>query len=352
MRKLGIAVIGVGVMGRHHAENLVHRVPEAKLVAVADADLSRAREVAAKLGIEHFYGTLEEAVARPEVEAVVIATPAKFHPEAICVAAVAGKAILCEKPLALTLGEADRALAAVEKAGVALQIGFMRRYDPSYADAKKRIEAGEIGDPLIFKAIGRDPEPPPLSYRQAGQSGGLFLDSSIHEFDLARWLMQDEVVSVQATGAVVACPELAAEGDIDVGLVNVRFARGGIGNVESFRQACYGYDIRTEIVGSKGTLQIGFLGGTPQRVLTSSSVPQDMHRHFLTRFADAYYREVRDFVQRVLKGQPPRVSGLDGRHALAIVLAAERSHLESRVVSLDEMPGLQANTKAMHFPTS
>lgn len=354
MRKLRIAVVGVGVMGRHHAENLARRIPEAQLVAVADADLGRAREVASKLGSEHFYGSMEEVVARPEVEAVVIASPAKLHAEAIGIAAAAGKAILCEKPLAPSLDDADRALAAVQKAGVALQLGFMRRYDPAYADAKRRIEAGEIGDPLIFKAIGRDPEPPPPSYFQSGLSGGLFVDSSIHDFDLARWLLQDEVVSVQATGGVVACPELAAEGDIDVGLVNLRFARGGVGNVESFRQARYGYDIRTEIVGSKGTLQIGFFHGGAQPVLTESSAPAGMHRHFLTRFGEAYYREVRDFVQRILKGQPPRVSGLAGRHALAIALAAERSLQESRVVSMAELPAYKVNKTAtvMSLPTS
>lgn len=336
MRKLGIAVIGVGVMGERHAENLAHRVPEARLVAVADANLERAREVAAKLGIGHFSDSAEEAVAQPDVEAVVIASPAKFHPQAIAVAAAAGKAILCEKPLALSLAEADQALAAVAKAGVPLQVGFMRRYDPPYADAMQRIEAGEIGDPLIFKAIGRDPEPPPLSYFQSGLSGSLFLDSSIHEFDLGRWLMQDEVVKVQAMGAVVACKQLVAVGDIDVGFVNLRFARGAIGNVESFRQARYGYDIRTEIVGSKGTLQIGFLRGPQPPVLTASGSP-DIPRHFLARFEEAYYLEVRDFVQRILAGQPPRVSGLDGRHALAIALAAERSHRESRAVSMDEL---------------
>lgn len=337
MQKLGIAVIGVGLMGRCHAENLARRIPQAQLVTLADTNLARARDLAAQLGIQHFCSSVEEAVAQPAVEAVVIASPAKFHAEALEVAAAAGKAILCEKPLALSLAEADRALAAVEKARVPVQIGFMRRYDPAYAEAKKRIEAGEIGDPLIFKAIGRDPEPPPPNYFRAGLSGSLFVDSSIHEFDLARWLMSDEVVSVQATGAALVSRELAAIGDIDVGLANLRFARGGIGNVESFRQARYGYDIRTEIVGSKGTLQIGFSRSAQQVVLLDSSGHPDIPRHFLERFEEAYYREMQDFVERVLKGEPPRVSGCDGRQALAIALAAERSLRESRAVSMAEM---------------
>lgn len=344
MQKLGIAVIGVGVMGGRHAENLARHVPAARLVSVADVDRERARVVAAQLSVPHFCGSVEEAIAQAEVEAVVIASPAKFHAQGIEVAAAAGKAILCEKPLALTLAEADRALAAAEKTGVFLQIGFMRRYDPAYAEAKARIEAGEIGDPLIFKAIGRDPAPPPLSYFQSGLSGSLFVDSSIHEFDLARWLMQDEVVSVEATGAVVACQELEAAGDIDVGLVNLHFARGSIGAVESFRQAGYGYDIRTEVVGSKGTLQIGFPREDESAVRALSPRHHSMAQHFLVRFEEAYLREVRDFVERVLAGQPPRVTGRDGRQALAIALAAERSHHESRPVSLDELSAPTAST--------
>ncbi|HXW14509.1 MAG TPA: Gfo/Idh/MocA family oxidoreductase, partial [Terriglobia bacterium] len=164
MSKLGVGVVGVGEMGKRHAENLARLIPKARLVAVADANLERARSVAHELEIEHAHDSTEALVARHDVQAVVIATPAKFHTSAIQVAAAAGKDIFCEKPLALTLEEADVALDAVTKAGVRLQLGFMRRYDPAYAQAKKTIEAGEIGEPIIFKSIGRDVEAPPLSY--------------------------------------------------------------------------------------------------------------------------------------------------------------------------------------------
>lgn len=334
MSKLRVGVVGVGTMGKRHAENLRYRVPDAELVAVCDADGQRARQVAAELEIEHSYDSTEALVADKKVQAVVIASPAKFHPGHVQVCAEAGKDILCEKPLAMTLDEADAALATVARKGVRFQIGLMRRYDPAYADAWKRIEAGEIGEPVIFKAIGRDPEAPPLSYYQGGLNGSLFLDSSIHEFDLARWLMRDEVAEVQAFGTVRGAPELVQFGDVAAGVVNLRFESGAIGNVESFREAIYGYDIRTEIVGTRGTLMVGYLRHTPKLVLTRGGVTHDVVDHFLVRFADAYLIEMRDFVQMVRKGTAPYVTGEDGRKALAIALAALRSYRESRPVAL------------------
>lgn len=333
MSKLNMGVVGVGMMGKRHAENLRRAIAEARLVAIADADRERARQVAAELEVEYNYDSAEALVERKDIQAVVIASPAKFHATGIQLAAAAGKDILCEKPLALTLEEADAALVAVAQAGVRLQVGHMRRYDPAYADAKKRIEAGEIGDPVIFKAIGRDREAPPLSYFQSGLNPMLFLDSTIHEFDLARWLMSDEVAEVHAFAAV-RTRELAQFGDIDAGVVNLRFAHGGIGNVESFREARYGYDIRTEIVGSTGTLLVGYLPQTAELVLTHAGAHHDIVGHWLVRFADAYLNELHDFVQTMLAGGPPRVSGQDGRQALAVALAAERSYRESRPVSL------------------
>ncbi len=340
MDKLGIGVVGVGVMGRRHAESLRRAIPEAQLIAIADADPERARQVAVELEIDFHYDNIEPLLERKDIRAIVIASPAKFHASAIQVAAAAGKDILCEKPLALTLEEADAALAGVERAGVRLQVGHMRRYDPAYAAAKNRIEAGEIGEPVIFKAIGRDREAPPLSYFQSGLNPMLFLDSSIHEFDLARWLMEDEVAEVHAFAAV-RNPELAQFGDIDAGVVNLRFVRGSIGNVESFREACYGYDIRTEIVGSKGTLQVGYLRQTAQVVLSGAGARHDVVGHWLVRFAEAYLNELRDFVETVRAGRQPRVSGEDGRRALAIALAAERSYRESRPVALLEPTGIR-----------
>jgi predicted dehydrogenase len=191
MRKLAVGVLGVGEMGRRHAENLRHLVPHAELVAVADVNAQRARETANELEIEHSYGGLEAMLELKGLDAVVIATPDKFHAPAIQAAAAAGKDILCEKPLALSLAEAKQSLEAVAKAGVRMQIGFMRRYDPAYSAAMKRIEGGEIGTPVIFKSLGRDKDGPPLAVYQPNINGMLFYTNTIHDFDLARWLIQD-----------------------------------------------------------------------------------------------------------------------------------------------------------------
>lgn len=335
MKKLGVGVIGVGKLGRRHAENLRRGIPAARLVAVADADGARARQVATELEVEHSYDKLESLLERKDIDAVVVAAPSRFHASATQTAAAAGKHIFCEKPPALSWEEANAAMAAVTKAGVQLQIGFMRRFDPAYAKAKMLVDSGEIGEPILFKAIGRDREPPPPSFLQGGINGTLFLDASIHEFDLARWLMNDDVAEVQAFGGVLVCPQLSELGDVDTAVVNLRFRRGGVGNVDSLRQATYGYDIRTEVVGSKGGLQIGYLQQTPQLLLTKNNVAHDVVGHWLVRFADAYLNELRDFVEKILAGKPTRVPGQEGLKALEISLAAERSYRESRPVSLE-----------------
>ena len=334
MAKLGVGVVGVGTLGKRHADNLRHSVPGARLVAVSDTDAKRASEVAAELEIEHFYDCIEALVERDEIQAVVIASPSKYHALGIQVAAEAGKDVFCEKPLALTLEEADVALNAVAKARVRLQIGFMRRYDPAYAKASKRIEAGEIGDPVIFKSVGRDKEPPPPSFLQSNVNGTLFSDAAIHDFDLVRWLMGDEVVAVHCFAGLLACPELAEFNDIDACLVNLRLARGGIGNVEAFRKSTYGYDIRTEILGTKGALHVGHLRRTAETVLTGDGISHDVVDHWLARFADAYLNEMRSFVGAILAGKPACPGGDDGRRALAVALAAEQSFKESRPVAL------------------
>lgn len=325
MNELNVGVIGVGEMGKRHAENMRHSVPRAKLLAVADADLKRAQSVASELNITAAYGSVEDLVAHPGLQAVVISSPPKYHFPAILAAAAAGKHIFCEKPLTLTLEEADSALQAVERAGVILQVGHMRRYDPPYIEAKKRIDDGEIGQVVVFKSIGRDQESSPAGACRIDLNGTLFHDSSSHDFDLARWLTGDEVVEVHAYGAALAIPELKKLQAFDAGVVNLQFAGGAIGNVESFMDAKYGYDIRTEIVGTKGTLAIGHIRQTPLVMMTRSGSTHDLIGHWLVRFAEAYRREMCDFVQTVLEGLPPRVTGHDGRQSLAVAEAAVQS---------------------------
>jgi predicted dehydrogenase len=330
MHKLGIGVLGVGEMGKRHAENIRRLVPQARLAAVADVAAERASEVARELEIEHSFCSFDAMLECKDVGAVLIATPDKFHARAIREAAAAGKDILCEKPLATNLPDAHEALNAVAKAGVRLQIGFMRRYDPAYEAAMRRVEGGEIGEPVIFKSVGRDKDVPPLAAYQSNVNGMVFYNNTIHDFDLARWLMRDEVTDVHAYTTVAIRPDIAQYGDVVASVVNLKYRRGAIGNVESYVQAIYGYDVRTEIVGSKGSIFVGSIEKMPATFLTAGGGVHVLADHFLTRFADAYLAEVRDFAHNMLNDRPPRVSGEDGLRALAIAVAAENSHLQGK----------------------
>jgi len=305
-------------------------VPHAQLVGVADADAGRARRTAQELEIENSYASLEAMLECKGLDAVVISTPDKFHAAAVKTVAAAGKDMLCEKPLALTLSDGSELLDIVARAKVRLQVGFMRRYDPAYSAAKRRIEAGEIGMPLVFKSIGRDKVGAPLAAYKPNLSGMLFYTNSIHDFDLARWLMQNEVSEVHAYTTVATRPELAQFGDVVAGVVNLKFDGGAIGNIESHSEAVYGYDVRTEIVGSKGSILIGSLNQTPATFLTNDGSTQPIADHFLTTFASAYVAEIQDFVDMVLNDRPPRVTGEDGLKALAVAVAAEESHLQAK----------------------
>src|ERR1700716_580687 len=336
MRKLGIGVLGVGEMGKRHAENIRRLVPEARLAAVADVAAEGASEEATRLEIVHSFRSFDAMLESKDVDAVLIATPDKFHAQAIRVAAAAGKDILCEKPLATNLADAHEALNAVAKAGVRLQIGFMRRYDPAYEAAMRRVEGGEIGEPVIFKSIGRDKDVPPLMSYQSNVNGMVFYNNTIHDFDLARWLMRDEITDVHAYTTVAIRPEIAQYGDVVASVVNLKYQRGAIGNVESYVQAIYGYDVRTEIIGSKGSIFVGSIKQIPATFLTANGGTQMLADHFLTRFADAYLAEVRDFVQSVLDDRQPLVTGGDVLRALEIAVAAETSHLESKPCSVGQ----------------
>ncbi|HXY04467.1 MAG TPA: Gfo/Idh/MocA family oxidoreductase [Terriglobales bacterium] len=339
MARLGIGVLGVGEMGKRHAENLRRLVPEARLIAVADVAAERARQVAAELELERSFGSLDDMLACKDIQAVLLATPDKFHAQGIRSAAAAGKDILCEKPLALNLADAHTALDAVAKAGVRLQIGFMRHYDPAYVAAMKRIEAGEIGEPVVFKSVGRDKDVPPLTAYQSGVNGMLFYNNTIHDFDLARWMVRDEVIEVQAYTTVAIRAEVAKYNDVVASVVNLKYVGGPIGNIESYVQAIYAYDVRTEVLGSKGAVFIGSVAQTPTAFLSTNGRTQPLADHFLTRFEDAYLSEARDFVQNMLNDRPPCITGEHGLKALAIAVAAENSHLQGRPCEVSEDVG-------------
>ncbi|HEU0113254.1 MAG TPA: Gfo/Idh/MocA family oxidoreductase [Thermomicrobiales bacterium] len=333
--QLGVGVIGVGTIGRRHAENLARRIPQARLVAVADVNPDAARAVAADFGAGRWFTTAEELAADRDVEAVIVASSHQGHLEGIEAAARHGKDVFCEKPIAPTLAEADAAIAAVAAAGVRLQIGFMRRYDRAYREAKRRIDAGEIGTPVLIKATHRNGSlSPSLRPTDAASVAagpvGAFIDSAIHDYDNARWLLGDEVVEVQAYMASVLEP---ARPD-DLAISTLRFARGGLGDVEVYSTCGYGYDVRTEIAGTTGTLFIGDLRDADCTIATAAGVTYAATDHWLHRFADAYLTELDDWATRTLAGEPPTVTGADGRAALAIAVAATRSAQDGGPVRL------------------
>lgn len=333
--KMGL--IGTGRMGKVFAHTLAFMVAEVDLVAIADSGSKTGQEVAARFGVPCHYTDYHKLLKHEEIDAVVIATPTSTHARVIRDAALAGKHIFSEKPLGLTLDECDEAIAAAKQAGVKLQLGFMRRFDAAYALAKQKIDEGTIGQPVAFHAISRDVSRTSLEFARRENSGGMILDMGVHDFDMARWLMGSEVVRVQTEGDCLVFPELKDVGDIDNALINLRFANNAVGTIALSRNAAFGYDIRTEVLGSEGVLQVGALGQTPVLILTRQGITHDSIPGFMERFGDAYAAEIRAFVACILEDREPSVTGEDARKATAIGMAATLSLDETRPVMMSEV---------------
>ena len=333
--KVSIGIVGLGRMGQIYAGHLAGH-GQVRIASVSDVVAERAAQLAGESGVESWTADYREILEDSSVDAIFVTSSTSTHREVVIAAAEAGKAIFCEKPIALTLEDTDEMITAIDRKGVMFQAGFMRRFDRGYAAAKRKIEAGVIGEPVTFKSIGRDPFCPDLEYAKPSVSGGLILDMAIHDFDLARWLMVDEVRRVYTEGGTLAFPQLDTVGDIDNAVVNMRFEGGALGNVEVSRNALYGYDIRTEILGTKGGLNIGYYQHTPLLTMTTRGIQYDMVPYIIERFGDAYQSQTYDFVERVLHDSGPAVDAHDARAALLIGLAARRSHHENRVVALAE----------------
>jgi predicted dehydrogenase len=272
------------------------------------------------------------------VEAVAVITPTSTHKEVVVEAARCGKAIFCEKPISLSMLEAKQMLDAVGRAGVFFQMGFQRRFDSGYIEARKKVDAGVIGTPVLIVSISRDPFAPPLEFCDPKASGGLILDMGIHDFDLARMFV-GEVESVFATGAALAYPEMKSVGDIDNAVINLVFENGSLGVVQLSRNAVFGYDIRTEIWGTQGSLQIGYFRQTPILVMTKDGITHDVVPHFMQRFENAYLAQIQNFVENVQNGSEPSISGADAVAALQISLAATQSLQKNRTVTVASTGG-------------
>ena len=337
MKRLNVGVIGLGRLGRVYARDLAGRIPETRLVAVADPLGNLAKEVAEEFDVAKSFTDPLALINEPTVDAIVIVTPTHLHREHVIAAANSKKPTFCEKPPALSLAEVQEMKEAIAKSGVFFQMGFMRRFDPGYAAAKKQIEGGRIGQPLVFKATSRDPFRPSLEYANPASSGGMLLDMGIHDFDLARWFMGD-VKSVFAIGATIAYPELATVGDIDNAITSLTFTSGKLGVVDLTRSGIYGYDISTEILGLEGTIRIGYLRETPIMVMTKANgVSHDTVPYFMERFRDAYTNQLQNFAQNVLKGQPAPVTIDDGMEALRVGIAATRARESGATVTVADV---------------
>jgi scyllo-inositol 2-dehydrogenase (NAD+) len=320
---INIGVVGLGRLGRLYARYFTNRLPGARLYGVTDIQPEAVKAAVAETGAKGFASTAD-LLADKAVDAVVVMTPTKLHGEVVIAAAAAKKAIFCEKPLSLEISEGEAMKAAVAKHGVFFQLGFMRRFDKAYAAAKQRIDAGEIGTPVIFKSTSKDQLPPPVEYLRPASSGGLFIDMGIHDFDLARWYM-GEVKDVFSVGNSMAFPEISKVGDVENGLSTMNFVNGGIGTISLSRIGIYGYGIHTEIVGTKGTIQIGYDRETAILLMTKDRISHDTVPGFYERFEQAYISQLQDFVDNLVKGRPAPIVADDGIRAQRIAIAATKS---------------------------
>jgi myo-inositol 2-dehydrogenase/D-chiro-inositol 1-dehydrogenase len=301
-----------------------------------------AQDVAARCGIAQVAWDADEILSDSKIDAVMICSPTDTHADLVVRAAEAGKHIFCEKPIDHSLDKIDRALAAVEKAGVKFQVGFNRRFDANFARVRKAVTTGEVGTPHLMHIISRDPGPPPISYIKT--SGGIFLDMTIHDFDMARFLIGDEVESVYTTAAVRVDPEIGKVGDLDTALIVLQFKNGVIATIDNSRKAVYGYDQRVEILGSTGMISSGNCYPNQAILSTAAAVQRDLPLNFfIERYTESFVNEVQSFISAVLHDQPTQVSGVDGRVAVVMGLAARKSHDERRPVRLEEVAALESS---------
>ncbi len=335
MKKLNIGIIGCGRIGQVHAKSITYHIPQAKIVAVSDVFIDSAKKLAEELDIPNYYEDYHEILNNPEIDAVLICSSTDTHADIAIECAKAGKNIFCEKPVDLTVAKIKAVIDAVNKAGVKLQIGFNRRYDHNFAEIKDLSNKGKIGKLQIIKITSRDPEPPPISYVKV--SGGIFLDMTVHDFDMARFI-GGEVEEVYVNEAVLVNPEIGEAGDVDTALVSLKFKSGAIGVIDNCRRAAYGYDQRLEVFGSNG--QASAANDTPTQVefIDDSGAKTDKPLYFfLERYMESFTAEMNQFIDCVINDKPTQTTVYDGLEALRMGLAAKKSLAEGRPVKLSEI---------------
>jgi myo-inositol 2-dehydrogenase/D-chiro-inositol 1-dehydrogenase len=329
--KLGIGLIGAGRIGEIHAKNLFNS-KQANLVAIADINKDRADFLSKEYGINKVVSSPEELISLPEIQAVLICSSTDTHLKYIIEAAKAGKHIFCEKPLALDLNEIDEALKIVHAAGVKLQVGFNRRFDPEFSSAKKIIQEN-LGEVLQIKITSRDPGPPPAEYIKI--SGGLFCDMAIHDFDMARFLTGSEVTEVYSMGSCRIDPQIGNLGDIDTAITTLKFENGAMVVIDNCRATNYGYDQRLEIFGKGGMIQVD--NKRPHEIILTSQMGSKKEKplhFFLQRYEESYKIELNSFLNSLENKTPIECDGIDGKMAIKIALSAQKSLEENRPIKL------------------
>jgi myo-inositol 2-dehydrogenase / D-chiro-inositol 1-dehydrogenase len=333
MKKITVGIIGAGRIGKLHVDNL-QSIPEINIKSVSDVAVGYLQEWAASKGISVLTDNYKDILADPEIDAVFICSPTNTHAQIIKEAARAKKHIFCEKPVSFSVEETIEALAVVKEEGVKLQVGFNRRFDPNFKKVRDFVQQGEVGQPHILKITSRDPEPPSIEYVRS--SGGLFMDMMIHDFDMARYVMNSEVVEVSAQGAVLVDPAIGEAGDVDTAIVTLKFANGALGVIDNSRQAVYGYDQRVEVFGAKGAATADNCRPTTVEVSTAEGVSKDKPLYFfLERYTQAYIEEVTQFAKAISEDQEVICSGNDGLQAERIAKAAKESFLTGRPVKIE-----------------
>jgi len=335
-KKIKVGIIGAGRIGKIHAQHIVHRISGAELGAIADIQVEAAKRCASELDIPLVFEDYRKIIENPDIDAVIICSSTDTHTQIIEEAAEAKKHIFCEKPIDFDLKRIDRALKKVEENGVKLQIGFNRRFDPNFRRAWEFIQEGRIGEPHILRITSRDPEPPPIEYVKV--SGGIFLDMTIHDFDMARYLMESEAQEIYAVGDVLIDSAIGREGDLDTVLVTIKFRNKALGTIDNSRKAVYGYDQRVEVFGSRGMIAVSNNKSNTVTVSTDDFIKEDLPPFFfMDRYIESYIAEMKAFINCIINDETPSVTGTDGRIAVVMGKAAKLSYDENRPVGISEI---------------
>lgn len=334
---LKVGIIGAGRIGKVHAESITKYVPNAEVKAIADPFMTEETKAWAKsMGIKDVYTDHKKILEDSEIEAVLVCSSTDTHSTMSIEAAEAGKHIFCEKPIDHNLERIYQVLDVVEKAGVKFQVGFNRRFDHNFKAVKEAVKNGKVGDPHIIKITSRDPEAPPVEYVKV--SGGIFLDMTIHDFDMVRYLSGSEVEEVYAAGNVLVDPAIGEAGDVDTAIVTLKFANGALGVIDNSRRAAYGYDQRAEVFGSKGSVAVSNDKNSTAVISTADGVGTEKPLYFfLERYMQSFADEIKEFIDAIVNDTEVPVTGVDGLKPVLIGLAAKKSLEEGRPVKISEI---------------